>query len=73
MLKDATYEILDSLAANYIPDGRHRILHTDNRKAWTSLIADMLERGCIRFKIAHLVEYAKNWEVVLESRLSILN
>ena len=73
MLKEATYEILDSLAATYIPDGTHGTYHVESRKAWTKLMADMLERGYIRFKVAHLVKYAKNWEVVLETRLSLLN
>ena len=73
MLKEATYEILDSLASRYIPEGKHPHLHINSREAWVSMMAGLLERGYIRFKMALLVKYAKNWNVVLQTRFSLLN
>jgi hypothetical protein len=73
MLKEATYEILDNLATTYIPEGRHRLLHVNSREAWIKLMVDLLETRSVNFKMATLVKYARNWSVVLESRLSLLN
>ena len=73
MLKEAVYEILDTLATNYIPKGRHKYLHVDRREAWKKLMEGMLEKGFIHFKMAILVRYAKNWEVVITTRISFLN
>lgn len=73
MTNDTTYEILDTLAVRYIPEGRHKYLHVDSRDAWISLMCSMLERGSIRFKISTLAKCAIYWEDLLVHKLSMLN
>ena len=43
MVDKVTYEILDTLAERYIPEGIHRILHVDSREMWIDLMIALIE------------------------------
>jgi hypothetical protein len=66
-------EILDSLAERYIPKGKHRLLHVDNREAWKALMEGLIEHDLITMKLSTFTKSAIAWETLLIHRLSILN
>jgi hypothetical protein len=73
MMKDVLHETLEELAERYIPEGRHKFLHVDSRKAWKELMLVMLKTGIIRRKLSLITKCAVNWETLLVQKLSIQN
>ena len=73
MLNDTLHETLEELAERYIPEGRHKFLHVDSRKAWKDLMLVMLKAGIIRRKLSLITKCAVNWETLLVQKISIQN
>lgn len=67
------YELLNSLAERYIPEGVHKYLHVDSREMWISIMAGLIEKGFIKPKVSVIAKCAINWEVLLTIKLSTLN
>lgn len=73
MVEQTIYEVLDSLAERYIPEGKHKMLHVDSREAWVNLMTELLETGAIRKRLSILTKCAASWELLLIQKLSIQN
>ena len=73
MTSNVVYEILDSLAERYIPQGKHKILHVNSRELWVDLMVSLVERDLISAKLSTFTKYAANWETILIHKLSIQN
>jgi hypothetical protein len=73
MIDKVTYEVLDSLAERFIPEGIHRILHVDSREMWRDIMITLIESGAIQMKLSILTKCAVSWEAILVQRLSIQN
>lgn len=66
-------EILDNLAERYIPEGKHQLLHVDNREAWKNLMEGLIKHDLIAMKLATFTKSAIAWETLLTHRISMLN
>jgi len=73
MVDKVTYEILDTLAEKYIPEGIHRVLHVDSREMWVDLMVALIENSIIPMKVSTIAKCATSWEALLEQKLSIQN
>lgn len=73
MVDKVTYEILDTLAEKYIPEGIHRVLHVDSREMWIDLMVALIENSIIPIKVSTIAKCATSWEALLEQKLSIQN
>ena len=73
MSKYTTYDVLETLADRYIPAGRHKYLHVDSRAVWIKTMKKVINNSTTRLTVGTLAKYAKNWEAVLVTRLSMLN
>ena len=73
MISPTKYEILDSLAVRYIPEGRHKCLHVNSRELWVDIMTGLIEKGFVKLKMPVLAKCAINWEFMLVTKLSILN
>jgi hypothetical protein len=73
MVDKVTYEILDTLAERYIPEGIHRVLHVDSREMWIDLMITLIESKVIPMKVSIIAKCASSWEVLLAQKLSIQN
>jgi hypothetical protein len=73
MVDKVTYEILDTLAERYIPEGIHRVLHVDSREMWIDLMITLIESKTISMKVPIIAKCAASWEALLEQKLSIQN
>ena len=73
MASRTSYNLLDSLAVSYIPEGRHKYLHVDSREVWVDIMSGLIKKGFIQPKKPMLAKCAKNWEFMLITKLSILN
>jgi len=73
MVDKVTYEVLDTLAERYIPEGIHRVLHVDSREMWIDLMITLIESKVIPMKVSIIAKCASSWEVLLAQKLSIQN
>jgi hypothetical protein len=73
MVDKVTYEILDTLAEKYIPEGIHKVLHVDSREMWIDLMIALIESSIIPMKVSTIAKCATSWEALLEQKLSIQN
>ena len=73
MVDKVTYEILDTLAERYIPEGIHKVLHVDSREMWIDLMIALIESNTIPMKVSIIAKCASSWEVLLAQKLSIQN
>jgi hypothetical protein len=73
MVEQTIYEVLDTLAERYIPEGKHKMLHVNSRKAWVDLMTELLESGTIKKKLSILTKCATSWELLLTQKFNILN
>ena len=73
MINDVVYDVLDTFAGRYIPEGRHKLLHVNSREAWVDLMVDLLEKELIPVKATTIKNCAVHWEILLTHRLSLLN
>jgi hypothetical protein len=73
MVDKVTYEVLDTLAERYIPEGIHRVLHVDSREMWIDLMVVLIESKVIPMKVSIIAKCASSWEVLLAQKLSIQN
>jgi len=73
MVDKVTYEILDTLAERYIPEGIHRVLHVDSREMWIDLMITLIESKVIPMKVSIIAKCASSWEALLAQKLSIQN
>lgn len=73
MISKVTYEILDSLAERFIPEGTHELLHVDSREMWRDTMVTLIESGLIDKKLSIITRCAVSWEAILVQKLSIQN
>ena len=73
MVDKVTYEVLDTLAERYIPEGIHRVLHVDSREMWIDLMITLIESKVIPMKVSIIAKCASSWEVLSAQKLSIQN
>jgi hypothetical protein len=73
MINKVTYEVLDTLAEKYIPEGTHKLLYVDNREMWKDIMVTLLESDLIEKKLSIITKCAINWEAILVHKLSIQN
>jgi len=66
-------DFLDVLAEEYIPEGRHKLLHINSREAWTTMMKNLLNGGFVTKKYTTLKKCAMNWEALLAQKYSIQN
>ena len=72
-MTDSTYQFLDVLAEQYIPEGKHKLLHIDSRKAWLTMMTNLIDGGFVSKKLTLLKRCAINWEAMLAQKYSIQN
>ena len=73
MANKTTYDFLEALADEYIPEGKHKLLHIDSRKAWLLMMRNLLKGGFVQKKFTTLKKCAINWEALLAQKYSIQN
>ena len=73
MVDKVTYEVLDTLAERYIPEGIHRVLHVDSREMWKDIMIGLLESKAIKMRVSILTRCAISWEALLIQKISIQN
>ena len=73
MISNAVYELVDTLAERYVPEGKHSLLHVDSREAWKSLMIGLMEKDLITKRLSILTKCAIHWESLLVHKLSIQN
>lgn len=73
MVSQVLYEVLESLAERYIPEGKHKLLHVESREMWIDIMIGLLEKGMIGKKLSILTRCAVGWEVILTQKISIQN
>lgn len=73
MVNKVTYEILDTLAEKFIPEGTHKLLYVNSREVWKEVMTALIESDLIEKKLSIITKCAINWEVLLVHKLSIQN
>jgi hypothetical protein len=73
MINKVTYEILDTLAEKFIPEGTHKLLYVNSREMWKEVMTALIESDLIEKKLSIITKCAINWETVLVHKLSIQN
>ena len=73
MINKVTYEVLDTLAERYIPEGIHTILHVDSREMWRETMITLIESGLVQKKLSTITKCAISWEAILAYKISIQN
>lgn len=73
MVSNSTYSIITAVAAQYVPDSQHELLHVNTYDAWVKMIVNMVEKGSIKPSMAVIVKLALNWETLLTLKYSRLN
>lgn len=73
MMNKVTYEVLDSLAERFIPEGIHELLHVDSREMWRDIMITLIESGLIDKKLSIITKCAISWEAILVQKISIQN
>ena len=73
MISNTTYDIIATVAKQYVPNKQHSLLHVNSMDAWVELVSTMVEKGLIKPKMAVLIKCALNWETLLTLKYSRLN
>ena len=73
MVDKVTYEVLDTLAERFIPEGIHRTLHVDSREMWRDIMISLLKSKVIERKMSIITKCAMSWESLLIQKISIQN
>jgi hypothetical protein len=73
MVSNSTYSIITAVAARYVPDKQHKLLHINPYDVWVETIAVMIDKGALEPKMAVLVKCAQKWEEFLTFKYSRLN
>ena len=73
MTDHTVIEFLDVLAEQYIPEGKHKLLHINSRQAWIKLMTNLVEGGMVVKKLSLLKNCAEKWEVLLAQKYSMQN
>jgi hypothetical protein len=73
MINKVTYEVLDTLAEKFIPEGTHKLLYVNSREMWKEVMTALIESDLIEKKLSIITKCAINWEAVLVHKLSIQN
>lgn len=73
MINKTAYDFLEALAVEYIPEGKHELLHIDAREAWLLMMKNLLRGGFVQKKFTTLKKCAINWEALLAQKYSIQN
>ena len=60
-----TTNIIEPIAKAKIPEGTHKLLHVNSRKAWVKIVKEVVNKNKIKSDKAMLMDLAKNWETVL--------
>jgi len=64
---------LDRLAETHIPEGVSNLYHVHCRTAWVEAVYELVEAGHLYPTRENLLFIAKNWQLVLEKKFSMLN
>ena len=54
MANKTASDFLDVLAEEYIPEGRHKLLHINSREAWLTMMKNLLNGGFVTKKYTTL-------------------
>jgi hypothetical protein len=73
MINKVTYEVLDTLAEKFIPEGTHKLLYVNSREMWKEVMTALIESDLIEKKLSIITKCAIKWEAVLVHKLSIQN
>ena len=73
MTSNGAYSIITAVAARYVPDKQHELLHVNAYDAWVDTIATMVDKGALEPKMTVLVKCAQKWEELLTFKYSRLN
>jgi hypothetical protein len=73
MANKTAYDVLENLAEEYIPEGKHKLLHINSRAAWLTMMKNLLRGGFVDKKYLILKKCAINWEALLAQKYSIQN
>jgi hypothetical protein len=73
MVDKVTYEVLDTLAERFIPEGIHKTLYVDSREMWRDIMISLLESKVIERKMSIITKCAISWEQLLIQKISIQN
>lgn len=73
MVEQGINEMLDTLAEQHIPEGKHKLLHVNSRETWKDLMVGLLKDGVISKKASIFTKCAIGWELLLIQKLSIQN
>jgi hypothetical protein len=73
MINKTAYDLLDTLAEECIPEGRHKLLHINSREAWLVMMKNLVRGGFLNKKYTTLRKCAMNWEALLAQKYSMQN
>lgn len=73
MVSNSTYSIITAVAAQYVPDKEHELLHVNAYDAWVKMVVNMVEKGLVKPSMTVIVKCALNWETLLTLKYSRLN
>lgn len=73
LMTKTNLKILNELAEQHIPEGVHKLLHIDSRKAWVVLMSNLVKGGFLIKKYETLKKCAVNWEALLTQKYSTQN
>jgi hypothetical protein len=73
MISNTTYDIIATVAKQYVPDKQHSLLHINSMDAWIELVSAMVEKGLVKPRMAVLLKCAHSWETLLTLKYSRLN
>ena len=73
MISDKTYQIIHSVAKEYVPDQVHPQLHVNSMESWADLVVELVDKGVVKPKVSEILKCAKGWESLLTFKLSRLN
>jgi len=67
-------DTLDDIAEAYkIPNKKHEMLHVNSRECWINLVSSVIESEVIKPNKKIIHHLAKNWEIILCNKFSLLN
>lgn len=66
-------QALETIAHSVIPEGTHKYLHVDCRKAWVDTVTDMVDKKMMPATTKNIKKLALGWETLLFIKYSSLN
>lgn len=73
MMTNTTYEIVNTVAKQYVPNKKHPYLHVNSREAWIDLVVELINKGSMKPKLSVILKFALNWELLLTAKYIHLN